>query len=318
MASSEDKSCRPLGIQVWNDCSNNCSFCVQKHFIKEVTPLHKKKRSIGLAMSQVLNNDIIKEYQGVMLIGGEIFGGQLKGLYSDWFDLLEAFNTAGLKHVILQTGLMYEDVSDLIESLAIVKDIEQVVISTSYDTLGRFSKKTKDIWDKNLLLLEKLKKKYKFQINVSVIMTQAFIDEYLAGNFVHPKGADRVSLCIPHMFSDHRDALDNPDQYSDKLRDSECEYSDRFLPLRDIDKLAEFAHKFSAQYGYGGLGSFIESAQDIIPSFTQDNDVEPTDFMPRSRCGHLLIAQCYSDSNECLACDLEKLIPNIKELAKNG
>ena len=119
-----------IQVRLWNDCSNNCSFCSLGK--KPITKIEDKKVRL-LKLSQLKDNKI-------GIIGGEFFEGQLRGCENEWLEMIKNISCSDL---FITANLIYEPYL-LKETLEIRPDI---LLCTSYDSVGRFkNQKLKEDW----------------------------------------------------------------------------------------------------------------------------------------------------------------------------
>ncbi len=134
---------------LWDNCSNNCSFCWQK---KHGCNLNNQQKINALEqIIDFLNSDKISNNEHILLVGGEIFD-QSDGVINE--KLLQAYRIIlkkqsenKLGYLYINTNLIYSNINILLELLNIISSSNQlhkVRFTTSYDIYGRFSNSQKE------------------------------------------------------------------------------------------------------------------------------------------------------------------------------
>lgn len=265
-----------IQVRLWNDCSNNCSFCSLGK--KPITKIEDKKVRL-LKLSQLKDDKI-------GIIGGEFFEGQLRGCENEWLEMIKNISCSDL---FITANLIYEPYL-LKETLEIRPDI---LLCTSYDSVGRFkNQKLKEDW---LARVNSLSNIFCTIIPTQDIINDSFIDKIQCG----------INLCEPHLGIDWLKNVDKK-HYHDILIEENKIFN---LPKRkDLLKWL-LKHPFILE----NLKNYKATHFNTILSFDQNNNFiyesfdrfEDDNFM--ADCGHPYFSRCYADSDKCLICDVEEL-----------
>ena len=265
-----------IQIRLWNDCSNNCSFCSLGQ--KNITKVEDKKERI-LKVSKLTDDKI-------GIIGGEFFEGQLKGCEEEWLAMIKNLSCSDL---FITANLIYEPYL-LKETLKIRPDI---LICTSYDTVGRFkNQKLKEDW---LSRVNSLSNVFCTIIPTQDMINDSFIDRIKCG----------INLCEPHLGTEWLKNVDKK-HYHDILIEENKIFN---LPKRMNLLKWLLKHPHILQ----NMKNYKSTHFDTILNFDQNNNFiyesferfEDNNFM--ADCGHPYFSRCYADSDKCLMCDLEEL-----------
>jgi len=193
-----NRTCKPTSgrelkrifqFELTQECKNNCQFCYNSGCKSKVDP---DKIDNLLRVHSFLNSDEVTGYDGLGLIGGELFDGQFSS-YVEELLFREIFPVALYsfrdKHCELRvsSALMMNDPSFMIDVLkgttvSTIFDYSTINICTSYDTRGRFNtEKQLNNWKRNMKLLKEVFPA--ILLHTEIILTQDFIDKSLNGEF---------------------------------------------------------------------------------------------------------------------------------------
>ena len=177
-----------LQFELWKQCSVGCKFC----YNRGIKFKRDKIKSMEFIIDK-LQSDETDKYNRIGLIAGEIFNGELstleeKNLFYKLIDILiEKIHTNKIQEMLITSSMIYKNTNDILEFCEYLKNknvIDKVMICTSYDTLGRFNKKTESIWHKDMKLVHMLYPK--LMLHVEMILTQHFLESVISGEF-NPK-----------------------------------------------------------------------------------------------------------------------------------
>lgn len=265
-----------MQIRLWNDCINGCAFCSIKN-------KNKTKISDKIIRLNKLKN--IKDDK-IGLIGGEFFEGQLKGCEREWLSMIASLQCNFLS---ISANLIREPYL-LKETLSIRNDI---LICTSYDTVGRFSDEyQKEIW---LNRVKSLNNVFCTIIPTQDIINDTFIDKIPCG----------INLCEPHLgISWYRKV-------------NKCNYHDTLIKENKIFNLPKRHDLLIWISKHPKILSLMKNYKSThfndIYTFNKRNDLIPEEFHRfednnfTASCGHQYFSRCYADSDRCLMCDLEEM-----------
>lgn len=265
-----------IQIRVWNDCSNGCSFCSLSH--KGITNIADKKIRLD-KISKIKNNKI-------GLIGGEFFEGQLKGCEEEWLSMIATLRCNSL----FITANLIKDPYLLKETIRLRPDI---LICTSYDTVGRFkSENQKEMWLKRV---KQLKNVFCTIIPTQEMIHDPFVDKIPCG----------INLCEPHLGIEWYATVDKSNYHNELIKQN-----NRFsLPKRNDLLRWIYGHpnilKIMKNYKTTHFNDIymFDNSNMLIPEET--NRFNDKNFV--AKCGHQYFSRCYADSENCLMCDLEEM-----------
>lgn len=174
-------------FEIWSECNNTCPFCYLRKQMKVLSPEEKINR-IQTIIDYISNEDNMKNHDGVAIIGGEIFQGQLANpnVKAKWIELLKIVNRLEEENKInnfwVASALLREDLTDCFDTLNCFSDVSKVLLCTSYDTIGRFiNDEQKQLFFNNLSII---RNKYPtLKLHAQIVCTQSLIDEVLSGQF---------------------------------------------------------------------------------------------------------------------------------------
>lgn len=144
---SSREAIQAIQFELWPDCTTGCKFCYLNG-TRRKTSVNEKSANLIDALATIKNKEIIKDYNAVGLIGGEFFAGQLRGLYSEWGNLVsyigELLRSKAIKEFWIASSLINIIQGDIIGTLFPFTQFEldedqRVTLCTSYDTVGRFT-----------------------------------------------------------------------------------------------------------------------------------------------------------------------------------
>ena len=325
-----------IQFEVWNECNNNCAFCSNRYI--QSYSSQQKLRMLDIVQDKLMTSDIYEKYNTIAFIGGEFFQGQLRDFQvrSKFFDILQIvsqkFNEGRLENFWITATLTSPNQDDLYSFLNIMKNHEKIWICTSYDTIGRFhTDASKKAWNDNIQFI----KKYypKANINVTSILTGAFVDEYLDGQF------NIKDFCNEHFCTWYSKPPMIPQDYKGSKADFNRDILPNFFPSRS--RFLQFLFKFrsnESEFDYDKLfnmelrsDSFVRANGDLIDVTDRQKDqsievvreTKSDDFisseykdkvdavdMSNGKCKHNSGYTPYVDSDACFFCDKE-MIKNI-------
>ena len=311
---------KAIQFELWENCDNNCTFCYSKLDRVNCTP-EQQLQNIKTVSNMLKDPEKIDGYNCVALIGGEFFQGQLADpkVKEAFMDLIKQINQMivdGLiEEVWLAATLTRENQSDLYEALNYFEDMSKILITTSYDTNGRYHLENgKEIWLNNLKLL---KDNYKgITIHTQTIITQAFIDESMNPETNMIMKILQYSLLdfkLPSLYMKYACTLlkegDKVRQHRDILMNTLHLYPEKFFIERREDFI-KFIYKIKRIFGNEKLKALCipevrsKSLYLLSRDFVNGDrwDLENNDEM--APCGHMIDSYSYLDSNKCARCDV--------------
>lgn len=297
-----------LELRISNQCSNHCAFCYLHTYDAKVgNTIEHINRAI-----QILEENEINQ---LTISGGDLFS------YSDYSG---AFDTAmtrlftkinelllsnKLSKLILETALLpHEQFQsfDIFRALTMIDDKSKVVVSTSYDAEGRFTKDSLESW---ITAIQHLKNNFdSVEVHCNIIMTQALIDKLNSGELdlkrdIMSLGFSDIKFLVPTC------AYDSSDLDSDFCRkeDFNEEKGLDFFPNRSA--FLSILPTIQAQLGPQAIAKMFDRADypDNVVYWIEDTEC----FYPfnSNRLFEHFIATCerddgYIDSNESMRQDV--------------
>lgn len=315
---------RVLQVTPWSNCKNHCEFCSQRgdrHFL-----LEERRANLIDIKEKILNGyyDDNFEFDGLGIIGGEFFAGQLDGLQKEWFELVEVLSdklkSGRYQQVWINSNLIDVDLDLIRETFnkfdwESLKEDQEVLLPTSYDTKGRFhTEQAKETWYKNV---KQLHEEFpKLSIYGTAVTTQAFVEELLSDSFVYPEGMKALNLLVPRLTdADYLVKSTHEGHYRELMKEKLKEYPEWFFP-KSREQFIEFLYKVREVLGEGVLRNFYDvecHSSDVITYFPNKNVFfvnrhQRDNNKENMACGHPHTSCCYIDSDKCSHCDAQKVI----------
>ena len=297
-----------LEIRISNQCSNNCAFCYLRAYDAKVgNTIEHINRAI-----QILEENEINQ---LTISGGDLFS---YSEYSEAFDtamtslftkINEMLLSNKLSKLILEASLLPQEKYqsfDIFRAVSMIKDKSRVVVSTSYDAEGRFTKESLEGW---ITAIENLRNDFSsVEVRCNIIMTQALIDKLSSGELdlrrdIMSLGFSDVHFLVPTC------AYSSSDLDSDFCRkeDFNEEKGLDFFPKRSA--FLSILPAIQAQLGTQAIAKMFDRAYypDNIAYWIEDIEC----FYPfnSNRLFEHFIATCerddgYIDSNESMRQDV--------------
>ena len=291
-----------LQYEIWHECPNNCKFC-----------------SLGDGREKISNNEKIENIKGIIkdisFIDWEkfdelaIIGGELNIKLKDsvlheievLIDLIiDLLKKNFIKKFHFMTSLLNNgNVLPLIISKFKENNIiNKLSVNTSYDTMWRFNKINRKIWEDNINFVLS----NNVHIHIEIILTGDFIDKFLYNNkevlyildtydvdFIRPTfTADKDKEDMPYNFFPKRS------QFIMFLKKLRLEYMGIYNVLFHLNRRASIIYSNNVK-------------DSVIRDFTTNNEDISKDTL---KCGHSETFAIYSDNNRCSICDIEKFKKN--------
>ena len=302
---------------IWNNCSNNCSFCHQRNHERKIsdkilTP-QEQVESLNLC-KDFLKNDFEKGNH-ILLCGGEIFdvvNSEVKVCLRELLSqVLDQMIKNEIELLYLNTNLLYED-TDILEWFLIQiqshKLFDRLHFTTSYDIVGRFCVRSERLFYRNLKKL-----------------TDRFDDIHIIVNTILTKEACK-RICEDHFGADYLlEYLAGQDKYINTLKD----WTDYFrvqvntipyikLNYENAPEAPTRNEVFSALLHLDTVipGYLKQYAENI--ALTQEKLLYEYNKVDRkyvfcssemSECGHSVnFKLSFADSDKCFPCEILKLL----------
>lgn len=309
---------RAYQIELWEDCSNNCTFCYLNENRSRSTEFD---RECYLDRALKLLDTIPSKYEAVGLIGGEFFQGQLsnetlKKKFKLLIDKLDSMIGNRLKQVWVTASLMTNDLKDLYYVFRDVEHIDDILICTSYDTEGRF--KTlyqKEQWFNNI------KELYNkgFKLHTQSIITNSFIEEVLNTNLLEDiVEYSMIDFKAPTI---HRDTYykvcfsNKRINYRDMFEASKDKFDNNFF-IKDRSRFIEFLLKVKDILGETKIEAYCSNEVRSDEEVLMSKGIILTDRwsggVENAPCGHPWDSYCYLNSDKCSRCDAKSLLDDYE------
>ena len=180
---------RIVQFELTKHCKNGCKFCYNW---PESVNGKEDKVQVLLDAHAFVNSDEMLNYDGVALIGGELFDGQFntyteKLLFTELFPVILyalRYKDAELR---VNSALMFDDPTFMLktlrgENMSSIQNFSTILFCTSYDTMGRFNTpKQLENWERNMKLLHDTYPE--IRLHTEIIVTEDFLQKVLSGEF---------------------------------------------------------------------------------------------------------------------------------------
>ena len=296
---------------IWPDCCNNCKFCLRKD--RRITTDEYKIHNIETIMKNIDYIDWENKFSyGISILGGEVYFIKSKEVQDAYMKLIDKIidkillvsKNPRCRYSTVTNGLydpefLYRVVDRIVERVG----IEKVDLNFSYDLKYRY-----DSEEKRLLALKNInefQKKYNYGVGVQMILTQYLIDMWKKGEFDVVKFKEQeipnCNLCLlyPHPINTGLKL----DDFNFKRKDL-MEFV-LYLKQNDYSSYYNFIYstKNSGTFKYTGYKDRkgLEGEEKQQPVLTDGKE------LINEKCGHSKLYQCYTDSDECMLCDLMKI-----------
>lgn len=300
---------------MWSNCSNHCDFCLIRdhhHYTKK-----EQIANIRRIRENIKHVDWQNEFSyGISLLGGELYFITDKEVQDEFMLLIDDI----IENILLKvdnkfcryssvTNGLYEP-SFLFRVIDEIKNragIEKVDINFSYDLKYRYHSEAR-----RKLALENINKfhnRYDYRVGVQMIVTQHLINLCKSGEFNVAEFVEKeIPGCVLSLLYPH------PVQTGNVLPDFFFTRDDLFwfvnyLRENCLDTYYNFLYstKNSGTFKYTG---FLDRSSKGIKQLDQQPTLSDGK-EELSECGHSVLYKCYSDSDECMLCDLELLEADI-------
>ena len=139
---------------LWNNCGNNCTFCHQRAHERRIDDkiLTSDEQIRSLLLCREFLDTTFENGNHILLVGGEIFDIQNEQVKKVLIDLIIHIKEKMCKNEIellyINTNLLYENTDLLDWFLSLYETnglIERIKFTTSYDIVGRFTSKAREL-----------------------------------------------------------------------------------------------------------------------------------------------------------------------------
>lgn len=305
---TERKPCM-VQYSLWPNCCNSCDFCLRVN--REVLT---REDMIANLRDIRKNMDYVdwkgKFSAGISLLGGEAYfirdpeiQDEFMLLIDDIIDnVLLASPNPRVRYSTVTNGLY--DPEFLFRVIDRIRDragIGYVDVNFSYDLKYRFRSRE----DEELCLenINKFIKRYDYRVGVQMILAQHVIDlvrdgKWSIGKFLEEKiPGGQLCLLYPHPVHTGKTLTDFNFKRTDLIWFAgylKSEFPEIFSSfMMSTDNSGVFKYTGFRSGISGGIGQ-----QPVLSDGKEE--INP-------KCGHSVLYQCYSDSDRCLNCDLQRI-----------
>lgn len=289
------------------NCTNNCKFCLRKDTrVLSTEEIIKRINDISENIDIVDWNG--KFRKGISLLGGEVYGYRDEQYEAAFLGLVDKICTKilsvgpGAKYSTVTNGIYEPDfLYKCIDKIVMESGICHVDVNFSYDLKYRYRNER----DRQLVLknINAFHKRYEYRVGVQMILTQYVINEVLSNKW-----------SIKHFEQKEIPGNQLVFLYPHPIRAEKAHLPDFFFRRDDFLKFMlhlEAKHqrihsntimsaKNSGTFKYTGLFD-PDKPNDQEPILADGKEVL------QDTCGHSVLYQCYSDSDRCMLCDIEKI-----------
>ena len=326
---------RIIQYEVWKECKNHCKFCFLSTDTIH-TPDEVKLDGIRNAIKQITKDIENKRIDGVGIIGGDFWQGEIttEEIRIEFFKLIrlcfEYLKNNDISEVWLSATLTIGDQADLYKTLDLYnemipddeKETKRLWICTSYDTIGRFHiPKMLENWEYNMKNISKLYPKV-FK-NTSFIITNDLVKKVNSNKFnfkdFEQEFNTNVYMKTPsHYFEDWEEGKK---KFNKIVGDFFLERKPTIAFLQKINetvpdllnKIMNNDLRANVLIGHSNQGDYDVMIRD------QDDKHRNICTLPHDgvekatiqTCGHEKHYKCYTDSDKCFMCDLQRLFKII-------
>lgn len=217
-----------LQFELWHDCPNNCAFCHNKG-----SDDIDKINSMNFVFEKLNDKSLFLDFDELGFIGGEFFDISILNdrVITKFYDLMDIvvnlIQTDVIHKFYITSGLMFSDKQELTRFCNYVTDndiVDNVLICTSYDTIGRFIGGNSELnWHNNMLYLKNNFPDIKRHIEI--ILTGDFIQRCNDKRFNIIDFSNQYAATIDYI-SPH---IIDRNTFLDKTKNSKTDYN-KFIP----------------------------------------------------------------------------------------
>lgn len=302
---------------LWNNCGNNCTFCHQRAHERRIDDkiLTPDEQIRSLLLCREFLDTTFENGNHILLVGGEIFDIQNEQVKKVLIDLIIHIKEKMCKNEIellyINTNLLYENTDLLDWFLSLYETnglIERIKFTTSYDMVGRFTSKARELlFYKNLKHLTDTYADIKIVVN-TVLTKEAckrtcedkFGADYLL-EYLRNQGKNEHTIkqwidyfkvkinTIPYIILDYDKAPSAPTK------------KEVFETLLHIDAIIPgYLQEYSDNIGL--------KQEKLLFEYNKINNSFVFCSSKIGNCGHSVnFQQSFGDSKECFPCQIAKL-----------
>lgn len=303
-----------IQFEFWNECKENrCKFCSLAYTANDdnvcdpnrIRTPEEKRFIINQHINYLANLDWNK-FDQISFQGGEIMNGYSLEYIKEYdtliSNIIQNMEKNRLKKLYLITSLKFPYENSLLEytqrKFRENGFIDNLMIGTSWDLKYRFTPETERIWWTNLGKV----KRGGSSVHCTTILSQFFIEAYMNNDPI----VQRIMKIFPGRLFDLIGTIG--DRHSPMLPPD-------FLPKRSsflsfclflIKNNYPLWRRHADQSGRRATHVYRPITDSIIWRDVKNHTSNDLDLL--SPCGHFVYCRSYSDSDECYACDMIKLL----------
>ena len=307
-----------LSIELWPDCSINCPFCFNKDRKLNPTPDDKKINYIQKVIDY-LKKDFFK-YKIIQIMGGEFFNSELNNpeVFNKFLELCEFLNELAVKHAkqvciysaVKQTLGLYPS----LDILTANTEINAIKFNTSFNYGITHNDVNMNQFVNDILAIRKRYPQIKMHIqsllsdqiiNTPFDKVMEVYKPFLQNNIeidFHP-----VTIIGVNTWTER-----NGKKFREILKSNPITKN---IAIKSRDKALEFCTNLYYNFGLDCFQNFRVNTTRaetkwLVKEDIWENDIAKSDLhCDNTKCGHTYhMANAYLDSDECLSCDINKLI----------
>ena len=302
---------------LWNNCGNNCTFCHQRAHERKIDDkiLTPDEQIKSLQLCKRFLDTEFENGNHILLVGGEIFDVFDQNVKKYLIDLIKHIKNKmcndEIELLYINTNLLYKDITLLDWFLELYKCnglLERIKFTTSYDMVGRFTSKERELlFYRNLKHLTDVYADIKIVVNTVLtkeackrIQEDRFGADYLL-EYLKNQGKTSHNIkqwidyfgvkinTIPYIILDYDKAPDAPTK------------KEVFETLLHIDTIIPgYLQEYSDNIGLKQEKLLFEYNKVV------DNFVFCSSKM--GDCGHSVnFQQSFGDSKDCFPCQIARL-----------
>ena len=275
---------------VWDNCSNNCSFCFQRKNPRLFN--HTQRKVILQKVLDFIDSENFIKNNHILICGGEIFDKpQDSDILFEFFEsLCKKMKNNIIDILYLNTNLIYKDLTSLKNTLDLIKEnglFNRLHFTSSYDLEGRF----KSEFDKQLMLNNLLFVKETYpdcNIVINTILTKPTCDKILGNEFDIKDFCEKYNCwvnLVPYII------------YDEKLSASKS----------IIFKTLNYVNKKIPNYLKTYIPNITITQEKLLYQYI-NNEFQFCS-CDIGECGHSINFKKYSKENTCFCCDLKYIFP---------
>lgn len=307
---------------LWNNCSNNCTFCHQRMHERKIDDkiLTPEEQIDSLKLCQKFLDTTFENGNHILLVGGEIFDVKNEQVKKQLIDLLKFVKNKMCNNEIellyINTNLLYEDLTMLDWFLTLFEAnglIERIKFTSSYDIEGRFSSDYSErLFYKNL---KHLTDTYKdIRIVVNTILTKKACERICKDEF----GADYLLEYLKKQGKENNTIKDWTDYFRVQINTIpfiKLNYENAPKAPTKNEVFETLLHINTVVPGYlEQYATNISLTQEKL-LYEYHKDVKNFVFCSSElgKCGHSVnFKLSFEDSDECFPCEVTRLAKRFK------